>query len=411
MSLMVKAYQPPEYFDLTTRDVSEIEIKEKADKSTCLISLISDSRVHFKGFRLSDKPRVNVCVDVVFFPSKASGKFIPRLTLHKVDKTFTTIEQKGKGKEKVIIDLDDSTTAENFWKVIGFLFSFKDLVDHDAFQKTYKVIDDRAYVVEFDSKEKAEKIKVLSELLEKSDFSESQIEEILKENRAKTLEGFKRLLKENGIIEKYREKYKNEVKGAGEEAVWHHFLKKHHWLLGLNAESRFIRDLEPEANVGITDTTAKGSPNADLIGMHDYTNLIEVKTPKTKIFSDTKKATARSNTWSFTSDFIDGISQCLGQKFAWDKSHKSKDLVKGKEVVDQDLIRTVDPKVVFLIGRRSEFPETSRDADVLTKRDTFERFRRNSRNVEILTFDELYERAYFLVHNRRIDIATLEEIL
>jgi hypothetical protein len=396
---LVSIYQPPDYFDLTTREVSEIEIKEKGDKSTCLISLTKDSGTHFKGFKLSDKPQVNVCVDVVFFPSTTSGKYIPRLTFHKVDNTFTTKEQKG--KEKVIIDLDDSTTAENFWKVIGFLFSFKDLVEHGEFEKSYKVVDNKAYVVEFDSKERAEKIQVLSELVEKSDFSEHQIEEILKQDRENTLEGFRRLLSEPEIIGKYREKYKDEIKGVGEEAVWHHFLKKHHWLLGLNADLRFIQDLIPEGNVGIASTEDRGSPNADFIGIRDFTMLVEVKTPKTKIFSARKKSTARANTWSFSDDFIDGVSQCLGQKFSWDKSSGSKNLVVNGGVLDQNKTRTIDPKVIYLIGNRSEeFPEDSTNVDNLTKRDTFERFRRNSRNVEILTFDELYERAYYIVHNK-----------
>lgn len=399
MALRVQVYQPPDYFDLASRDVSEIEIKEKADKSTCLISLVKDAGVHFKGFKLSDKPQVNVCVDVQFFPSKTSGKYIPRLTFHKVDKNFTTKEQKG--KEKVIVDLDDSVTAENFWKVIGFLFSFKHLVEHDEFEKTYKVIDNKTYIVEFASKEKAEKVQVLAELIQKSDFSEDQIEAILRQNREVTLKQFKRLLTEPESWKQYAAKYEGELDGSGEEAVWHHFLKKHHWLLGLNADVRFIRDLIPEGNVGITDTQGRGSPKADFVGLNDYTTVIELKTPKTKIFTERKKSTSRANTWSLSDDFIDGISQCLGQKFDWDKSHKSKDLIKNGEGVDQDRVRTVDPKSIFLIGLRSEFPESSREKDVWTKRDTFERYRRNSRNVEILTFDELYERAYYLVHNER----------
>ena len=36
----------------------------------------------------------------------------------------------------------------------------------------------------------------------------------------------------------------------------------------------------------------------------------------------------------------------------------------------------------------------------IIKRDTLERFKRNNRNVEILSFDELYERAYFIVYNK-----------
>ena len=32
-----------------------------------------------------------------------------------------------------------------------------------------------------------------------------------------------------------------------------------------------------------------------------------------------EKSKGRANTWDFSSDFIEGISQCLGQKFELDK--------------------------------------------------------------------------------------------
>lgn len=284
--------------------------------------------------------------------------------------------------------------------MIGFLFEFKSLVDPGEFEKSYKVFTADTFVLEFDNQAKAEKVKILSELLEKSDLSDEQIEKMLRQNRERTLTHFDRLLSEPESWKKYQEKYREEMRGTGEEAVWHHFLKKRHWLLGLNIDFRFIRNLIPEVNVGLADTERVGSPNVDLMGIRDYTTLIEIKTPKTKIFTETRAATARANTWSFSSDFIDGVSQALGQKFDWDKSHSGKELISNGTVVDQVLTRTVDPKSIFLIGRKSEFSESSRERTVHVKRDTFERFRRNLRNTEVLTFDELYERAYFIVYDK-----------
>lgn len=148
------------------------------------------------------------------------------------------------------------------------------------------------------------------------------------------------------------------------------------------------------------------------MGISDYTVLIELKTPETKIFTSDRLKTARANTWSFSQDFIDGISQCLGQKFDWDKNHKNKDLTDGSKkdpkIFDQNIHRTVDPKCVFLIGcKHHEMPEDKNTQDTYTKRDTFQRYRRNSRNIEMLTFDELYERAYFTVYNQKPDMTTL----
>jgi hypothetical protein len=40
------------------------------------------------------------------------------------------------------------------------------------------------------------------------------------------------------------------------------------------------------------------------------------------------------------------------------------------------------------------------------KLDTFELFRRNSRNIEILTYDELYERADYIVNGHSESISS-----
>lgn len=76
-------------------------------------------------------------------------------------------------------------------------------------------------------------------------------------------------------------------------------------------------------------------------------------------------------------------------------------ITNDNEVLDQERYRTIDPRVIFVIGnKKQEIPEDSKDIDIIQKRDTFERFRRNSRNIDIMTYDELYERAYHIVFNK-----------
>jgi hypothetical protein len=395
---MLIAYGPPGYFDLASRKIEEIAVIESEDKSTCRIVLRDNHRQRFRGFKLSDNPRVNVCCDITFYASSNTGKYIPRPTFIKVDTEFDTKEQSG--KQKVRIDLDDSTTAENFWKVLEFLLQFKHLVDIGDFEDAYTVTKANAYFLEFDSQKQADKVKALIELFKKAHLSDVEIETILRENRELGLKHFGRLLTEEDSWQKYQTQYAAELKGQGEEAVWHHFLKKHHWFLGLNVDIRFIRDLIAEADVGIRNTDGRGSPTVDLLGLNDYTTLIELKTPKTKIFTTSRRSSSRANTWSFSTDFIDGISQCLGQKIDWDKSSGVKDLVVNSELLDPNKYRTIDPKVIFIVGNKGEeLPLSSTTVEVIAKRDTFERFRRNCRNVEVVTFDELYERAYFILHN------------
>ncbi|MDR3547876.1 MAG: DUF4263 domain-containing protein [Candidatus Pacebacteria bacterium] len=169
----------------------------------------------------------------------------------------------------------------------------------------------------------------------------------------------------------------------------------------MNLDIRFISDFTDEVSVGNPDTSNKDNPKADLMGISDYTVLVELKTPGTKIFTPTKSSEARAGTWSFTTQFIEGFSQCLAQKFHWDKESKGKDLMKDGAVVNQDKIRTVDPKTIYIVGHKEkEMSGDSTTKDDLIKRDTFERFRRNTRNVEIITYDELYDRANFIVNGK-----------
>ena len=60
--------------------------------------------------------------------------------------------------------------------------------------------------------------------------------------------------------------------------------------------------------------------------------------------------------------------------------------------------KTIDPKTILIIGNTSQFEGNDRDSRIKAK--TFELYRRNSRNIEIVTFDELYDRASFIVNNK-----------
>jgi hypothetical protein len=63
----------------------------------------------------------------------------------------------------------------------------------------------------------------------------------------------------------------------------------------------------------------------------------------------------------------------------------------NRERLWQEGIYTHEPKGILIIGH------TQQVADDMDKRATFERFRRNLKNPEIVTFDELFERAKFMV--------------
>ena len=62
------------------------------------------------------------------------------------------------------------------------------------------------------------------------------------------------------------------------------------------------------------------------------------------------------------------------------------------EELTQEAVFTVQPKGILVIGHTNQL-------DTTDCRNSFELFRRNLTNPEILTFDELYKRARFIVEH------------
>ena len=72
----------------------------------------------------------------------------------------------------------------------------------------------------------------------------------------------------------------------------------------------------------------------------------------------------------------------------WEKEGSQTE--ENREALSYRSIFTIQPKGILVIGHTEQLNQIS-------KRNTFELFRRNTVNPEILTFDELYERAKFIV--------------
>jgi hypothetical protein len=145
--------------------------------------------------------------------------------------------------------------------------------------------------------------------------------------------------------------------------------------------------------VGSSDVAGRDAPIADfLLGATNFTVIVEVKQPSTPLFGGSR---ARSGSWRLSTDLIESVSQVLQQKATW----QIKAETNAAANFDRDGVRirqrTTDPKCILVIGSDGAF--AGGDAEREAKLRTFELFRRDSRNIEILTYTELYERAAFVV--------------
>ena len=385
-------------FDISQYAPDTLVIKETYKKDNCFIYHGADI---IGGFILVNKPSVKTILKISFYKSKADDKYLPRLEFRKENNSGSTTKSKG---NDVIISFTHGDEARSFWKTIHFLQGFKQLVDLGDFHSKYQAVSFDSYFVDFKSKGQADKLHELLSLTEHIKLSQSEIKELLLPQRKNTIHWFYAFLKDlqNNQGTKAFESYRNKhtIAERGEEAIWHHFFKNQDWIIGLNVDIKFIRDLLPKQKLGNPNSKGVGSPEVDLLGISYFTTLIELKTSKTKIFAPSKSSKSRANTWDFSDDFIEAYSQILSQR---SEISEQKNMVNDDgEIIDTKIHRILDPKAVLIIGNRNiEFPHV-RNNEKDIKSDCFERIRRDSRNIEIITFDELFERAFHMVFQEKL---------
>ena len=195
------------------------------------------------------------------------------------------------------------------------------------------------------------------------------------------------------IIE-YRKKWLEEFESnlwvGKKEKYRQSFFEKNDWIFWYGLDYRFVSILDRETNTGHSVTTWKDS-NWDvdfLWQISDFTVLVEIKTPTAKILDHKKDRTVNR---SVHQDLANAVSQCLWYKAQRLESYLQKQYINGKKVS----LRAKDPKIILVYWSLDSL-EWESDQETDLKYDTFELFRRNLRNVEIITFDELYERWVFI---------------
>lgn len=176
-----------------------------------------------------------------------------------------------------------------------------------------------------------------------------------------------------------------------DEPKWQQFFADNTWIFGYGLDYRFLSILQKEAAVSNVDLDGKNTVNSDfLMGSTDFTVLVELKRPDTLLFEQSKN---RSHSWRLSQYLVHAVSQILAQKAAWEIKATQTNYDDNGNLITQ---KTSDPKAILIIGRKDKINGNPRDYEI--KQKTFELYRRDSRNVEIITYDELYERAYYIVN-------------
>ena len=172
-------------------------------------------------------------------------------------------------------------------------------------------------------------------------------------------------------------KYEDKLKKSTLESEWQDFFDSNKFILTM-AFGYPIVEILGQASVGGSQLIGGGSKFADFISRNSQTNnaaIFEIKTPGTPLLN---KTPFRGKVYSIAKDFSGAIVQILDQKY---QLGKHLPLLKSN---DRDLaLEAYAVHCCLIIGTTPKG---------LDEQKSFELFRRNSREVEVITFDELLEK-------------------
>lgn len=193
----------------------------------------------------------------------------------------------------------------------------------------------------------------------------------LHEDRIVTLRTFERMLADEELTEN----------------DWQDFFEKNTWIFGYGLRYQILRVIQAQPNYGGATVSGAGGQRGDFLAATEaetrFTCLVEIKTPHTPLLRNSQY---RNGAWGISTELSGAISQvqvnCAQWEISDSRTEQNQEHLTG--------IYTISPKGIVVIGNTNEL--ICRD-----KRNSFERFRQELRSPEIITYDELFERAKYIV--------------
>lgn len=201
-----------------------------------------------------------------------------------------------------------------------------------------------------------------------ADIAENQPEKLAK------LRGDIELVTIEALITRYEEMLSKSLA----EGRWHEFFNENPFILNMAFGYPVIK-VRDQASVDGRKLSGDGEKITDFLVRNSLTNntaIFEIKTPQTRILN--KNTPFRDGVYTPSADLSGSINQVLDQKYQFQKQIA--------QIKDNTRLYDIESYAVhccLVIGKTPDGDD---------RKKSFELFRRNSRNVEIVTFDELLEK-------------------
>jgi len=213
--------------------------------------------------------------------------------------------------------------------------------------------------------------------------------------RKEQLDIFNKLLSDRS----YFETHKSQFNLKGDEAVWQRFFEKNTWIFGYGLNYIFtspLSDLKLEQVVQGHSFFQRGKRVDALLatrGLISSFCFVEIKTHSTSLV---ESESYRPACYAISRELSGAVSQIQKtvQKAVTNIRTKLELTTENGDPTG-DFTYLYQPRSFIVVGMLSEFQTANGTNE--EKFSSFELFRQNINNPEIITFDELYERAKFIV--------------
>jgi len=172
-------------------------------------------------------------------------------------------------------------------------------------------------------------------------------------------------------------RYEEMLSGKLVEGRWQDFFNENPFILNMAFGYPVIK-VRDQASVGGRKMSGDGEKITDFLVKNSLTNntaIFEIKTPHTPILN---KKPFRDGVFTPSSELSGSINQALDQKYQWQKQIAP--IKENSRIYD---VESYAVHCCLIIGKTPEGDD---------RKKSFELFRRNSKDVEIVTFDELLEK-------------------
>jgi hypothetical protein len=386
-------------FDVSTGDFSDLEIRPAPNDAFYYFFDVKNRRL-IKDFLIREGPQVDTLCNVIL--KKKDDGFSPRLVFWKRDKTAKAlsrafVEEQISSEPRTVtikarVSLDDC--HENLWKLINFLRAHESI---NLPENDFRIIDKSQLALSraLEGYDKGTVLFAVKTYLE-GRVTEQDVQMLL--SRRETVEEFGRLLNDPDFFASERDRLR-----ATDEKVWQVFFEKNTWIFGYGltlVACQKYSDSKLEQIAAGSNVFTGGGKRSDAImrtkGFIQTLLFAEIKTHKTSLLMD--RQYREPDVYQVSAQLSGAVSQI--QKTAHKAIRYVEDLHRSHDAAGafQFEISTIRPRQVVIAGHLSELTEGG--GINLEKLTSFELYRRDHQGVEILTFDELFERAQFIVENQ-----------